>query len=274
MIGVRVSRGRAFEHIAATFVVLAGGRTSALARGLGLRQVAWPNRHTAYVAYLDGVPAEPEPCLEGFYRDGLSASLLPADNGLRAGGIMAAPGAWRPGTWPERLLSELRDFPPLRERLRGARLVTAPISVGRLRNVWRGRGPLGLLLAGDVATQTDPLFGQGISWALRSARWAAEAISAGLATDNPRLAAERYDRRRQRTFGPRFLAMSAVSQLPPGSQLERLIIANATANPPSTRLFLRAILGFGTVSRSRTPRRGLGTWLREAVRPAPPPRRV
>ena len=124
----------------------------------------------------------------------------------------------------------------------------------------------GLLLIGAAGMQTDPLFGQGISWALCSADWAAEAIDAGLRAQEPASALRAYSKRLAIVFGHRFAAMTAVSMIEPGSMLERLMIANATVNPASTALFLRLLLGFGTVSRSSRPRRTLETWLREAIR--------
>ncbi|HLZ71214.1 MAG TPA: FAD-dependent monooxygenase [Dehalococcoidia bacterium] len=253
--------------IVAPRVILAGGRHTRLVRGLAVRSYTLPNRHTAYVAYLSGVPEEPEPALEGFYWHGRSASLLPADGGLRVAGVMLPPGSWPPGSWSERLIPALRRFPPLRQRLADARIASPPIAVRGLRNVWRESATPGLLLIGDAGLQTDPLFGQGISWALRSGEWAAEEmlhrIECGAAQQR-----DGYRTRRARTFLHRFVGMSAFSALPPGSMLERLLIASAAGSPRITRLFLRLVLGFATVSRDEPPRRGLSTWLRESLRSA------
>ncbi|HEY7294909.1 MAG TPA: hypothetical protein VH916_07690, partial [Dehalococcoidia bacterium] len=113
--------------------------------------------------------------------------------------------------------------------------------------------------------QTDPLFGQGIAWALRSGEWAAEETLRRLHHVGAPPPGEPYRLLRARTFAHRFLGMSAFSAVPPGSMLERLLIASAASSPRSTRLFLRLILGFATVSRAQMPRRGLSTWLHEAV---------
>jgi 2-polyprenyl-6-methoxyphenol hydroxylase-like FAD-dependent oxidoreductase len=244
-------------------VLLAGGRHSRLVRGAGTRTYVLPNRHTACVAYLAGIPYEERPALEGFYWHGRSASLLPADGGLRVAGVMAPPGSWPAGSWRERLLRELGRFAPLRPRLANARVVSPPVAVRGLRNVWRESSTPGLLLVGDAAVQTDPLFGQGISWALRDGEWAARDTLEQLGRCGGQT--ERLSRVRVRTFAHRFLGMSAFSAVPPGSMLERLLIASAAASPQSTRLFLRLILGFATVSRERPPRRGLSAWVHEAL---------
>jgi len=264
--GVRTTIGADQSSFEAAVTVLAGGRHTRLIRSAGTRTFTWPNRHTAYMAYISGIANENEPGLEGYYWHGRSASLLPADNGLRVAGVMAPPNSWPRETRGDRLLAELRRFPPLRERLCDARLIAEPVPVRGLRSVWRGPVAKGLLLIGDAGMQSDPLFGQGISWALRSADWAAEAIDAGLRAQEPASALRAYSKRRAIVFGHRFAAMTAVSMIEPGSMLERLVIANATVNPASTALVLRLLLGFGTVSRSSRPRRTLETWLREAIR--------
>ncbi len=267
-IGGAAVQARAGGHecaITAPQVILASGRHTRLVRGLPARTYALPNRHTAYVAYVAGIPGEPEPALEGYYWHGRSASLLPADGGLRVAGVMAPPGSWPPGSWCERLLDELRRFSPLRERLEHARLVSRPVAVRGLRNVWRESATPGLVLIGDAGLQTDPLFGQGISWALRSGEWAADETAQQLQHGSATPVSRSYRSVRARTLAHRFLGMSAFSALPPGSLPERLLIAGAASSPKSTRLFLRLILGFATMSRPEAPRRGLSTWLHEAL---------
>jgi 2-polyprenyl-6-methoxyphenol hydroxylase-like FAD-dependent oxidoreductase len=271
--GVVIQEERGRRVVGAPFVVLAGGRHTRLVREAGVRALRWPNRHTAYIAYLDGVPREEQPGLEGYYWHGRSASLLPADCGLRVAGVMAPPGSWPPGRWEQRLLDGLRRFPPLRNRLAHARVASPPVSVSGLVNVWRRPLSGNLLLVGDAGLQTDPLFGQGISWALREATWATAAIDRAQSAGRPSEAVRRYEAIRTRVFGPRYVAMAGLSAVPPASMLERLLIANAAFNPESTAFFLRLMLGFGTVSRERAPRRSPATWLREALNLTPRPLR-
>jgi len=68
------------------------------------------------------------------------------------------------------------------ERLTGHRIPVAPRPV---------RAAGGVLLAGDAAGLADPLTGEGISYAIRSGRLAAEAILA--AAEDPPSAARRYE---------------------------------------------------------------------------------
>ncbi len=256
-------RGCAFE---APLVILAGGMRTHLTRQAGAKTYTLPNRHTAYFAYLDGIPHESEPSLEGYYEHGRSASLLPADNGLRVGGVMAPAGSWPPAAIEGRLLAELRRFPALRPRLEHAKVVTRPMAAFGLRNVWRGQPSPGVLLLGDARVQTDPLFGQGISWALRAAEDAAAFIAEGFARQDIDGAVKAHMRRQSLVYGHRFTGMSLISMIPPASMLERLFIGNATVNPASTALFLRLILGYATVSRRHATPRTVATWVREAMR--------
>jgi len=264
--GVEVGSSHGRDALRARFVLLAIGRHSRLSRGAGLRTYAMASRHTAYVAYVDGVPAQDRPALEGYYCDGRSASLLPADHGLRVAGVLAPTGSWPAGETRQRLLVELRRFGPLHERLRDARVVSRPVPVRGLVNSWRSPRLRGLLLLGDAGLQSDPLFGQGISWAVRSAAWAAEAVDEAIRHCYDSDPLRRYDQRRAWTFGLRLAAMSTLSAVPPGSMLERLTVANAATNPASTGLCLRLALGLTTVSRSGKPHRTAATLVREAMR--------
>jgi len=263
--GARIENGGGAAEIETPVTILAGGRHTWLARDARVRSVLLPNRHTAYVAYLDGVAPGPSVALEGYYLHGHAASLLPADHGLRVGGVMVLGEPWREHDLSARLLTEMRRFPPLAERLRGARVVSRPVLVRGLRNVWREPRLPGLVLVGDAGLQTDPLFGQGITFALRCGAWAAEAIDRGLRDGDLDGALLAYARRRARVLGLRFAGISLFSLVPPGSRLEQVLIENARSATWSTRLGLRLMLGFTTVSRERPPRRTLGTWVREAL---------
>ena len=251
------------RRIGARLVVAADGRRSRLARLARLPERLLPNRHTALIAYLDGVPREGRPCLEGFYDHGRSASMLPADAGLRVVGVMVPPERWPRAEWGERMLAELRRYPGLRERLRHARLATRPVPVRGLRNALRRTTRPGFAAIGDAATQTDPAFGQGISWALRAGNRLAEAAHAALAAGDgpvtlpPRVAWEPV-------FLPLFFGISLLSAVPPGSLLEQAIMASA-AGSPLTAPTLRLALGFAVRPRPAPPLRTAAVWLRSAL---------
>lgn len=234
------------RRIGARLVVAADGRRSRLARVARLPERRLPNRHTALIAYIEGVPHEEHPYLEGFYDNGRSASMLPADGGLRVAGVMTPPSRWPRAEWPERMLAELRRYPGMAERLRHARLVTAPTPASGLRNTLRRPARPGFVAVGDAAVQTDPAFGQGISWALRSgSRLAAAADTALARTEGPVLASAGTVW--EPVFFPLFFGISALSAVPPGSMIERVIVATAAGAPITTAATLRLILGLAAM---------------------------
>lgn len=251
----------AAHRLGARLVVAADGRRSRLARAARLPERLLPNRHAALIAYLDGVPREDRPSLEGFYAYGRSASMLPADHGLRVAGVMATPDRWPKHEWPTRLLEELRRYPGMAERLRDARVVSAPTPVRGLRNALRRPTRPGFAVIGDAAAQTDPAFGQGISWALRAGARLAERAGVALpAGDGPVTLAASPGW--EPVFLPLFFGTSALSAVPPGSLVERLIVASAAGAPITTAAALRLALGFVATPLPNSPLRTATAWLR------------
>lgn len=266
--GVRVrDTGGARRRIGARLVVAADGRRSRLVRSARLPERVLPNRHAALIAYIDGVPQEERPQLEGFYGRGRSASMLPADCGLRVVGVMAPADRWPRSEWPARMMAELRGYPGMACRLRRARLVTPPTPVRGLRNLLRTPTRPGFAAIGDAAIQTDPAFGQGISWALRAGERLAQSAGAALRTGSgPVTMPRRFAW--EPAFLPLFLGISALSALAPGSILERLVAASAAGSPITSAAALRLALGFATTPRHHAPLRTATSWLRGAIKPA------
>jgi flavin-dependent dehydrogenase len=254
-------------RIGARLVVAADGRHSRLTRAARLPERRLPNRHTALIAYVDGVPREERPCLEGFYDEGRAASMLPADSGLRVVGVMVPPDRWPRAQWSARMLDELRRYPGMARRLRDARVVTEPAPVRGLRNILRCPVRPGFVAVGDAAAQTDPAFGQGISWALRSGSRLARAAHAALAVGQgpvrvPVPAGQVWEP----VFLPLFYGISLFSAVPPGSLLERLIVASAAGAPITTTVALRTVLGFAaTPAPPGYAPRTLAAWTRGAL---------
>ncbi len=258
--GVRLhGPGGAVQRVRARLVVAAGGRHSRLVRAARPAERVLPNRHTALIAYLDGVPDAGPAALEGFYDRGRSASLLPADGGLHVAGVMAPSPYWRREEWPARLLAALRAYPELAPRLRAARIVTAPVTVRGLRNVLRRPVRPGFAAIGDAAAQTDPAFGQGISWALRSGARLADAADAALRQGaGPVCLPARQVW--EPVFAPLFAGISLLSLLSPGSTAERLVVASVAQSPRTSAAALRLLLGLGALPRPAPARQIAAAW--------------
>ena len=165
------------ERLAADWVVGADGARSTTARILGVeRPVRFPRR-LGLVAHYAGVTG-----LEGHGEmhvgDGLYVGLAPTPGGeLNVGMALPLTDGGRPAA--ARFAAAIESLPAVVSRLDGASRVTpirgaAPIG----HRVARAAGP-GWLLVGDAAGFLDPFTGEGIYRALRSARAAAEALTAG-----------------------------------------------------------------------------------------------
>ncbi len=256
------------RRIGARLVVAADGRHSRLARAARLPERVFPNRHIALIGYLAGVPREERPCLEAFHDHGRSASMLPADHGLRVVGVVAPPERWPRDQWPRRMLDELGRYPGMAERLRDARFVSDPVAVRGLRNVVRRPARCGFVAVGDAALHSDPAFGQGISWALRSGSRLARAAATALARgEGPVLVPAPAGIAWDPTLVPLFVGTSLLSAVPPASHLERLIMTAATASPPATTTALRLLLSLVATPRPAPPARIAAAWLRGALTP-------
>jgi 2-polyprenyl-6-methoxyphenol hydroxylase-like FAD-dependent oxidoreductase len=264
--GVRLrSPSGEVQHLSSRIVVACDGRRSALIRGSGHSLRALPNRHVAWIAYVDGIPAEERPALEAFYRSGRSVSLLPCDGGLRVAGVILPGSRWSLGEAAERMLSVMRSFPELRDRLDAAHMVSAPVFVRGLRNAVRLSLPPGLAVAGDASLQSDPAFGQGITWALRGARRLAWTLDRALRGGMPGPVRVSPYAGREPLGLPLTIGMSAFSAIPPGSMIERLLIRSVARSPRTSRLGLRLAAGFATAAPDRGPRRSPTTFLREVL---------
>lgn len=265
--GIRaLDESRKQRLLRARLVIGADGRHSQVARAARLPDAVFPNRHAAWIAYLSGVPEDRAPSLEGYYWHGRSASFLPADAGLRVAGVMTPVGAWPASEAATRLLDALRSFPPLRARLATARVLGRPIHVSGLRNVVRIPSRPGVTLIGDAALQTDPAFGQGISWALQSAAESVPAIDRYLRgeRESPGPASLPAAFRQLQVLGV-FAGTGLLSSLRPCSWIERLVAANAATAPWTTELALRLALGLVTSSRAGSPAATATLRLREAL---------
>lgn len=169
------------ERLTARLVVGADGRTSIVARRLGLvRPHPWLAR-LALMTYAEGVAHDPErgeiflappaysivnPVGEGVVNLSL---VVPATEGVRYKGDLTA--------YFDRAVAA---FPYLRDRLVGARRLRPVRALGPL--AYRVEPPRhdGVLLVGDALGFLDPFTGEGIFTALRSAEVAAEVAHAAL----------------------------------------------------------------------------------------------
>jgi geranylgeranyl reductase family protein len=231
--GVRVQSGAAVATLAANHVIGADGARSHVARWLGVeRPVRYPRR-LGLIAHHAAVPDLVDHG-EMHVGHGYYVGLAPTPNGeLNVG--MALP---MNGGVPARARYEaaIANLPAVASRLADSPRLTpirgaSPIG-HRVADV---AGP-GWLLVGDAAGFVDPFTGEGIHRALRSARAATAAITAG--GDVPR--AYRAERRRA------FAAKVALSWLVQGFLAVPPLLEHAVArleSRPAAALRLGSALG-------------------------------
>jgi geranylgeranyl reductase family protein len=166
----------------------ADGSNSIIARTLHGGPPARQDRIVAVRAYFDGVdgPAgQGEVCFRsdsfpGYYW------LFPAAGGTANLGVGMLTSTFpRSGrNLREMLLQLVAEDPSLRTRLRRARMRGKIL--GHPLTTYHPRRPLTgdrVMLLGDAAGLINPLNGEGIQYALHSARWAADTAARGLAAD-------------------------------------------------------------------------------------------
>ncbi|HEX5052129.1 MAG TPA: NAD(P)/FAD-dependent oxidoreductase [Planctomycetota bacterium] len=198
----------------ATWVVGADGVHSPVARALGVqRRERWLDQF-ALVAHFAGVA--PLPTAEVHLLPGGFFAATTVDEGLFSVNLVVPRLALQQrtsGDWDEFVAGHFPLAPGIGERLAGAR---------RLQP-WRGTGPFahrttaqtfaGAALLGDAAGYVDPLTGEGIYFALYSARALAEAVQTALHTPaRAELAMAGYRRTRARELGPRLAASRALQR--------------------------------------------------------------
>jgi flavin-dependent dehydrogenase len=180
--GLVVSSGRAEVTLSADVVIVADGRRSSVAFGLGLARHPVRPRRWAVGAYFEGV-AGMSTLGEMHIRPRHYIGVAPLDGGLINACMVAPAAAVGRSRDPEKvLLDTIGRDPMLRERFSQARLVAHPSVLGPLAVEVGTPGVAGLLLAGDAAGFIDPMTGDGLHFAVRGAELAAEAALEILAT--------------------------------------------------------------------------------------------
>jgi flavin-dependent dehydrogenase len=201
------------HDIRARLVIAADGTRSIVARRLGLVRPSSGRRKLGLVArYVDVTHAEPDAVEMHACPPGYCGFALERDGEANLGMIVDAREARRIGGDPSAYFENvLPRFTHLNAQLRGARRLGKVATVGPIAVATRGQSSDGLLLIGDAAGFYDPFTGQGVTFALETARLAAAVAEAALSDGE--LSARRlsaYDSARHQLLAPRLRVQRAI----------------------------------------------------------------
>ncbi len=219
----------------AQLVVGADGRNSRTAALAGLPTQIKANNRFLYFAYFRNLSLVTGQRNQVWYLEPAVGYALPNDNGLTLVGCAL----------PKSKLAEFKqdiqgnlvrffDRLPNGPNLRAAEQVSEVIGVLDMSLISRRPSAPGLALIGDAALAPDPVWGQGIGWAIQAAEWLVQATTEALGEQRPeRLdqALEQYRKQHQAAFGSRFVRDADFAQTRPFNFFERLMYSAAVRNP-------------------------------------------
>jgi 2-polyprenyl-6-methoxyphenol hydroxylase-like FAD-dependent oxidoreductase len=219
-------------EIRAKLVVGADGRHSRTAQAAKLPVEEYANQRFAYFAYYRHVTLSLTPGSQVWYLDPDAAYALPNDNGLTLLVVMLSKerlAAFKqdPQGNFDRFWADLPDGPDMSQ----AEQVSELRGMLNMPNLSREPIAPGLALVGDAAKAPDPLWGNGISWALQSATWlvqhTAGALRDGRVAEVDR-ALEQYRQEHEAKLGGRFAREVDFARARPFNFVERLMYAATT----------------------------------------------
>ncbi len=234
-------QGRAVR-LAARVVIGADGLRSVVARQAGPLEAA-ANAHYTIGAHFE-IPEAPVPGLGLHLGQGWFAGAAVYGNGT--GNIVVAVGrsAFREARGNvEALFSAACDqLPALRALVRRARRVTAFVSVGPLGYTRRRAVDRGPLLVGDAAGTINPMTGEGIAMALRSAEMAAAAVDQALRQGTgSQEALARYERARLAAFKERWMVSRVLQWILRRPTLASALVARMAGGPGLATVLLGVV---------------------------------
>jgi flavin-dependent dehydrogenase len=170
-----------------------------------------------------------------WYLDPEVAYALPNDNGLT---LLAC-------AVPKSKLAEFKqDLPgnytkffdrlPDGPNLRAAEQVSDVMGMVDMPVIARRQTGPGLALVGDAAAAPDPVWGQGIGWAIQAAAWLVDNTTEALGKGDPEAidqALEQYRRQHQTAFAARIVRDADFARVRPFNIFERLMYSAAAREP-------------------------------------------
>jgi 2-polyprenyl-6-methoxyphenol hydroxylase-like FAD-dependent oxidoreductase len=236
IVGIRAEGpGHQQLEFRAQLIVGADGRNSRTAELAGVPGQVKANNRFMYFAYFRNLTLATGQRNQVWYLEPEVAYALPNDNSLT---LLAC-------ALPKSKLAEFKQDTPGNFRrffeglpngpnLQAAEQVSAVIGMLDMPLIYRQLVAPGLALVGDAALAPDPVWGNGVGWAIQTAAWLVDATAEALVEVQPdRLdqALERYRKQHQAAFGSRFAREADFAQARRFNIFERLIYSATMHNP-------------------------------------------
>lgn len=225
------------HRLPALVTVAADGRRSAVARALGLASHPARPRRWAFGTYAIGIRGVGR-FGEMHIRRGFYLGIAPIDDELC--NVCVVTGPRPPGRTPMEVMRRMiaRDA-GLADRLADARFVEPVHVLGPLAVETTALGTPGLLLAGDAAGFVDPMTGDGLHLAMRSAMLAATEALAVLEQGAFGDAAGRLARARRQALGAKLRFNRLMRRLSDSPAALGFAARGAMVAPGAVRLAIR-----------------------------------
>lgn len=226
-------------------VIGADGRYSLVAR-LVHAKVFWqvPIGRMAFYGYFRHVVPAPEPSIEIFIRGSTWLYLFPTDGDLCmvAIGIDHHQGPYIQTNRLQGFMDIMQKCPELMQRLSHAELVNKIYLAHSLQSTNHMRRPFGpgWALVGDAGMYIDPMLGQGMGSALRSAELLAEELAPVFAKDDWDCL-RHYEKRRNAAFWDLYAYTCTMSPARSITGIERIMYQRIGKNPHLTQQYLGVV---------------------------------
>lgn len=216
--------------IKANLVVAADGRSSGIARRLGIVPIESENKRSGALCAYRGLPLKRGTCSQMWIDGAEVAYVFPNDGGVTVVAYMNAVDRFEefqhdPVTALEKNMARLPDGPDLQavERL------GSPLVLKKFTNLWRTPVAQGVCFIGDALMSLDYLWGTGCGFAFQQAEWLADTTSDALKTGrNLDAARQNYARTINKKLGMHSALIRDFSRRHEFNRLERLMFSAAT----------------------------------------------
>jgi geranylgeranyl reductase family protein len=199
--------------IRAALLIGADGNNSTVARILRSKSPPKDNRAVVVRGYFENINGSPNTACLYYSEDSFPGYswIFPVDKSHANVGVGTVLGSWPPTQPPKELLTKLiNNDAGMRSRLENATLKD-DVSVAQL-NLYDAKLPIvgdRVMLVGEAAGLINPFNGEGIQFALRSGKWAAEVVNSTQGNDFSAQTLSAYTKRvgQELDYGLKFSAI-------------------------------------------------------------------